>query len=248
MTRSVDDATLGRALQHFSTAAAPVLAALATAPPESPETSGARAGGVAIMGRLATVVARPSDATLDERAAWWVRTVGQLNAVLVASSTAAVSVVPAAEKVPVTDLLAAAGEGLVVCGIAREYGVAEPVGQARLLAAVLLRRRIDVPVEPAEAAVDGPAEPPAAGRGTSALARDALRLGQTLYRLTAEVRDGRAEGKGRRGLLQRVPGGRALAEYKSGRANLDRVAAEAREWLDGYVADPANRPGLLPPD
>lgn len=75
----------------------------------------------------------------DERIHWWVHRVGALNTVLVATP-GAFGVL--ARVLPVSELAGFINHAIVLCAVAREYGVTDRGEQVRLLAAVLCRRQL----------------------------------------------------------------------------------------------------------
>ncbi|CAM5729745.1 hypothetical protein MAUB1S_02298 [Mycolicibacterium aubagnense] len=87
----------------------------------------------------------------DERIHWWVHRVGALNTLLVATPGAFGWL---ARALPVSELAGFVNHAIVLCAVAREYGVTDQREQVRLLAAVLCRRQCE------ESRDHGPADPP----------------------------------------------------------------------------------------
>lgn len=85
--------------------------------------------------------------TRDERISWWIWRVGALDTVAVAWPGALGAL---AARLPIQDLLGFASQALILCAVAREYGVTDRTTVARLLAAVLCERDIPDP-PPADA-------------------------------------------------------------------------------------------------
>jgi hypothetical protein len=71
---------------------------------------------------------------------WWVRRVGALDTVLVAFPGVFGAL---ADRLPIQDLLGFANQALVLCAVAREYGITDRSTQVRLLASVLCARDLD---------------------------------------------------------------------------------------------------------
>lgn len=71
---------------------------------------------------------------------WWVRRVGAIDTVLVAFPGAFGIF---ADRLPIQDLFGFASQALVLCAVAREYGITDRSTQVRLLASVLCLREID---------------------------------------------------------------------------------------------------------
>ena len=94
--------------------------------------------GTAAWGRLSR----------DERIHWWVHRVGALNTLLVATPGAFGWL---ARVLPVSELAGFVNDAIVLCAVAREYGVTDQREQVRLLAEVLCGRQLpedfDVPAQ-----------------------------------------------------------------------------------------------------
>ncbi len=192
--------------------------------------------------------------TAEERDAWWVGRVGRF--------TSAVASVPGiggalARRLPVSDILGLAAQGLVLCAIAGEHGVDGRDDQVRLLAAVLFGRdvRPESHGDPYDADVDRAAgeltaDLPAPGSGEPAagtksardgrlrgLARSVWRMGRTLFALSDEL-DRRPQGRRIWRILANVPVLGAVANYKSERSALRRAARRAVSWLGAERGGP----------
>ncbi|WP_345411414.1 hypothetical protein [Pseudonocardia xishanensis] len=210
-------------MQAVVAIATPIVGGLAVAPAVPTPRAGVRGRGAALAGRAAVALARPEEGTLDERCEWWINRVGGFATV---GATAASSVGPLADSVAVPDLLGAAAECLVACGIAREYGVTDPESLSRLVAHVILGRD-DVQLVPGRTVEDRRTPP-----GGASLAREAVRLGLAVRSLTGEIRDRRSDDSARRGLLRRAPVVRVVTDFRRGRSTLAVVASRTRAWLE----------------
>lgn len=82
---------------------------------------------------------------LDGRTNWWVRRVGAVDTVLVAVP-GVFGVV--ADRLPIQDVLGFTSQAIVLCAVAREYGVDDYGQQVRLLASVLCDRDLGADVRP----------------------------------------------------------------------------------------------------
>lgn len=104
----------------------------------------------------------------DERINWWVNRVGALNTLVVAS--------PGVfgwlnRVVPVSELAGFVNQAIVLCAIAREYGVTERREQVRLLAEVLCARPLPEDVDaPAHDPEPLPEAPPSGWKPLEAIA------------------------------------------------------------------------------
>jgi hypothetical protein len=74
------------------------------------------------------------------RIQWWVRRVGAIDTVLVAFP-GVFGVL--AKRLPIQDVFGFANQALVLCAVAREYGITDTPTQVRLLASVLCGRELD---------------------------------------------------------------------------------------------------------
>jgi hypothetical protein len=90
--------------------------------------------GTAAWGRLSR----------DERIHWWVHRVGALNTLLVATPGAFGWL---ARVLPVSELAGFVNHAIVLCAVAREYGVTDRREQVRLLAEVLCGRQLPADVD-----------------------------------------------------------------------------------------------------
>lgn len=173
----------------------------------------------------------------EERDQWWVSRVGRF--------TSAVASVPGiggalARRLPVSDILGLAAQGLVVCAIASEHGLDGRDEQVRLLAAVLFGRDVDprrhgdahgAEVEREAGELAGSVGAAKEDHGhLSALARAVWRMGQTLWGLQGEL-DRRPQGNRFWRLLANLPVVGAVASYRSERSGLKRAARSAARWV-----------------
>ncbi|WP_304113960.1 hypothetical protein [Mycolicibacterium bacteremicum] len=83
--------------------------------------------------------------TRDERIGWWIWRVGALDTVAVAWPGALGAL---ASRLPIQDLLGFASQTLILCAVAREYGVTDRRDTVRMLASVLCGREIPDPPLP----------------------------------------------------------------------------------------------------
>lgn len=241
MSRTANDADIIRILRVFVAATRPVLAALKD--PELLELNSSEpAGGIPgrlrekVASRISTVRPPSASATVQERADWWVRRVGVVTSVLAAAPGVSGAVT---EKLPLKDALAAAGQGLVLCGIASEYGMQETDEQVQLLAAVLLHREVDPTHFPlnAQQIQDEAAESinelqKQRNRPTiTAMARTLWKLGRTLSSLSREFHSHQQNGKRKSRLIGKLPGVDAVKSFLVERSNLEDVARAAHAWL-----------------
>lgn len=182
------------------------------------------ADGLSWMLNVADVPGTPSwdDLDTDARIRWWVRRLGALNTVAVA--TPGVFGV-AARALPVQDLLGFANQAMVLCAVARELGVTDPNTQVRMLAEVLCER--DLSDKDA-------AEPPQ----SEPIARTPFGVAKALWRLTGlleAIGDELAKRPQPRKpfrYLAILPGVGGVVSYVGERQALARAAKEARGWIE----------------
>ncbi|GFG71835.1 hypothetical protein [Mycolicibacter senuensis] len=158
----------------------------------------------------------------DERVHWWVHRVGALNTVVVASPRIFGWL---ARVVPVGELAGFVNHAIVLCALAREYGVTDRREQVRLLAAVLCDRRL-----PEDVHVPTPSEPKPP-RDSPGVARSIWQLAGIL-RATFEEAAKRPHPNKLYQRLSLLPGIGAIAGYFGERGALSRAAEEGVAWLD----------------
>lgn len=180
--------------------------------------------GLAVALNVAHAPGTRAWATMDvrHRVNWWVRRVGAVNTVLVASPRA-FGLLSAA--LPVQDMLGFANQAIVLCAVAREYGVTDRGELIRLLAAVLCNRDLSADVI-AEAQQHGAEEPPRLGANPFAFARSLWRLAGVLRRIGDELHQ-RPQPRGIFRRLGVLPGVGGVAGYLGEYGALRRAAKAA---------------------
>jgi len=176
----------------------------------------------------------------DQRTSWWLGRLGRLTALLAAVPGIGGAL---ADRLPVQDALGAAGQGLLLCALAREHGLADEGDQVRLLAAVLFDRELRPHAGRAGAAEAGqePADPELAGElarsqrrhgrfTLPAVGRVVWRMGRLLWGLGDELGK-RPQGHWYHKLLGMLPVVGLVGDYLGERAALRRTARAARRWL-----------------
>jgi hypothetical protein len=168
-----------------------------------------------------------ADMDLDDRINWWVRRVGALDTILVASP-GVFGVI--ADRLPVQDLLGFVNQSIVLCAVARELGVTDRREQVRLLGAVMCDRDLDDrdvddagedPPEADSAAVDW--TPSGLGRGLWQLAGLMRAIGDELVKRPRPRRVFR--------YLGMLPAAGAIADYLGEYGALVRASKEGRDWI-----------------
>lgn len=250
--RGTSDEQVARVLRPFVRGTRPVLDALREADPfglrervpGSPD-----AAERALKDRVldwATTVQAPGTAAwagmdVRQRTGWWANRLGRFTALLAA--------VPGiggilARRLPVSDVLGLAGQGLLVTALAGEHGVRDEDEQVRLLAAVLFGREIAPAAASATAEASAAADARTAeltadltasdrqhGRITlPALARTLWRLGGTLWELWREL-DRRPQGARWQRALGNLPVLGVLGNYLGERSATKRVVRETERRL-----------------
>lgn len=153
------------------------------------------------------------------RIRWWVRRVGALDTVLVAFP-GVLGVV--ADRLPIQDLLGFANQAIVLCAVAREYGVTDTPTRVRMLASVLCAREV----------VGGSAPQPSPEPGWSqmSLARKVWHLAGILNAVGAELGK-RPHPRGVFRYLGMLPWLGAIADYLGEYGALVRAAAAGEAWI-----------------
>ena len=241
--RDADPFRLGRLAQRRAVA---LEAAPADPPPEQPHTTrrgkvrrAARSARHRGLDRLATSrlpgTPRWSVMSPEERDHWWVGRVGRF--------TSAVASIPGiggalARRLPVSDILGLAAQGLVVCAIAGEHGVTGRDEQVRLLGSVLFERDLrpgeygdphDDQVESEARDLTGDLATTSGGSRDGklkSLARAVWRMGRSLFALHDEL-DRRPQGRWWWRSVANLPVVGAVGAYKSERSGLKRAARRA---------------------
>lgn len=183
--------------------------------------------------------------TVDDRSDWWVNRVGRFT-VLLASVPGLGGAL--ADRLPLQNTLAVAGQGLLLCAIAAEHGATSQADRVRLLAAVLFDRDID-PALAAGVERSVAEEEAAAAELTEELAestkkhgkitmraaaRTLWRFGRRLWALGDEL-DKRPQGRFYHRMLGVLPVVGMAADYFGERSALKRAAKSARKWLNANV-------------
>ncbi|MEO6793546.1 MAG: hypothetical protein ABI253_14885 [Mycobacterium sp.] len=183
----------------------------------------------------------------DQRIHWWVHRVGALNTLVVASPGAFGWL---ARVVPVGELAGFVNHAIVLCALAREYGVTDQRKQVRMLAEVLCRRQLpdDVDVPSHHDSEPLPETPPSGWKPLEAITSSTpVVVTRTVWKLAGILRATFDEVTKRphpKKLYQRLswlPGLGAISSYAGERGALIRSAKEGVGWLAEHTAghDPA---------
>ncbi|MGB8404828.1 MAG: hypothetical protein WCE30_12275 [Mycobacterium sp.] len=178
----------------------------------------------------------------DERVHWWVHRVGALNTVLVASPGAFGWL---ARMVPVGELAGFVSQAIVLCAVAREYGVTDKREQVRLLAEVLCQRQLPegfgMPAQPDPEPL--PETPPpgwkpleAITSSTPAVVIKSIWQLAGILRATFDEVAKRPHPTRLYGLLGSLPGLGWVATYFGERGALARAAHQGVLWLADQTA------------
>lgn len=266
MAKPITDEYVVRVLRPLVLATRPVLDALREADPTGlrHRVSEDRPSGKFKQRLLRTVPALKlpgSQAwavmTSDSRCDWWLNRVGRFVALIAALPGFAGA---AADRLPLQDALGAVGQSLLLCAIAREYGVRDEDEQVLLLAHVLLRRNVsaELAARSARRSTQGEDERQAAeltaaldvsGRKTgrprvTAIAGTIWRLGRALWALGDELAR-RPQGRIYHKALGKLPMVGILGDYMGERHALRTAARAGRTWIVGRGASrPTSEIGL----
>lgn len=241
----VPDAALVAVLRPFVRATRPVLAGLREVDPFGLRTrvaSGAedRSVGTAILDTLASVEVPGTSAwaamDVQERSGWWVHRVGRLTTLLAAVPGIGGAL---ANRLPVSEILGAAGQGLVLVAIAGEHGVRDEEALVGLLGNILFRR--DLAVGKPDAAADAVAEgraaeltgdlaEPASTSTVANVGKAVWRLGRALLTVEGEL-DRRPHGNLLHHGLGLLPVVGAVGKYLGEWSGLKEAARQAEERL-----------------
>ncbi len=165
---------------------------------------------------------------VEERAHWWVSRVGKLTA-LAASVTGLAGAL--GDRLPLQDVLGAAGQGLLLCAIAGEHGVDDRETRVRLLAAVLFERDLDPAAGAATPDPEAPPPPPDGRQvGLKPAAKWLWRQGKLLLAVQDELGK-RPHGRFYHRALGMLPVVGMAGDYLGERSALKRAAKAADRWL-----------------
>jgi len=230
MAEAITDRQLVAVLRPFVRAAGPVLEGLRESDP-----FGLRSRVL----RRFRLPGTPAWASMDvdARCDWWVSRVGRF--------TAALASIPGiggalADRLPVTDALGAAGQGLLLCAIAGEHGVEDVGTRVLLLGAVLFGREIDPAVaagQPSAEEQQRVEELTGELRSRRLLAPTAVagaiwRLGRMLWSVPAEL-GRRPHGRWYHRLVGAVPVVGIVGDYLGERSGLKRASRAGCAWIRG---------------
>ena len=163
---------------------------------------------------------------VEERSAWWVNRVGRLTA-LAASVTGLAGAL--GDRLPLQDILGAAGQGLLLCAIAGEHGIDDEDTRVRLLAAVLFERHLD-PAAGSDVPEPTPEPPPDSRVGLKSAAKWLWRQGKLLLAVSDEL-EKRPHGRFYHRALGMLPVVGMAGDYLGERSALKRAAKAADRWL-----------------
>ncbi|WP_436493839.1 hypothetical protein [Actinokineospora sp. HUAS TT18] len=182
----------------------------------------------------------------EDRTNWWVNRVGRFT-VLLASVPGLGGAL--ADRLPIQDALATAGQGLLLSAIASEHGFTSQADRVRLIAAVLFERDIDPHLAAghgdnltdeeedaatAELTGDLTASSEKHGKITMKAATSTLwRFGKTLFALGDEL-DKRPQGRFYHKAIGLLPVVGMAADYLGERSALKRAAKKGRKWLASH--------------
>jgi hypothetical protein len=171
--------------------------------------------------------------SVEDRSDWWVSRVGRLTS-LAASVTGLAGAL--GDRLPLQDILGAAGQGLLLCAIAGEHGVDDRETRVRLLAAVLFERDLD-PAVAAGGGTEAPVTPaPEKGRGVGVkpAAKWLWRQGRLLLAIQDELGK-RPHGRFYHRALGKLPVVGMAGDYLGERSGLKRAARAGDRWLHTFA-------------
>ncbi|OBI03767.1 hypothetical protein A5715_07105 [Mycolicibacter heraklionensis] len=183
----------------------------------------------------------------EQRGHWWVHRVGALNTLVVASPGAFGWL---SRVVPVSELAGFVNHAIVLCALAREYGVTDRREQVRLLAEVLCGRQLPENVEvPQQSDPEPlPESPPPGWKPLKAITSSTpVVITRTVWQLAGILRatfdevSKRPHPKKLYQHLGSLPGIGLFATYFGERGALIRAAEQGVAWLEAHEdgADPS---------
>lgn len=242
MPNRVDDEELARALHAFVIAVDPVLRALRQQGFWGGSNSrialadgdrSLRDRAFAVLGSIDVPGSSSWEAMdVEARSDWWLKRVGTLTAALAAAPSLGGVF---ADKTGLQAALGAAGQGIVLCAIAHEYGLEGERDRIRLLASVLFSRNlplVEVERESRDLLTEVVNDLEEARRQTGliAIGRAIWRLGHPLSAVRKELANLPRTRPTRR-LLRAVPVLRPVGSFLNEREALRAVAGAGRAWI-----------------
>ncbi|GEL18567.1 hypothetical protein [Pseudonocardia asaccharolytica] len=249
MAEAISDAAVVAVLRPFARAARPVLGGLRDADPfglrarmrgVSPGSADERGLREKVLDLLASVKVPGTAAwaamDVEARCRWWIYRVGRFTTVIAAVPGLGGAV---ANKLPVSDTMAAAGQGLLLCAIAGEHGITDEETLVALLAAVLFRRDLtpralspadDAAVAAQAAELTGDLADTRSTVTPRRVAAAVWRLGRALFACSDEL-DKRPHGRFYHGAVQLLPVVGVAGRYFGEWSGLKRASKEAHRWL-----------------
>ena len=174
--------------------------------------------------------------TPQQRTFWWMNRVGRFTTLVAAVPGFGGAI---ADRLPLQDGLGGASQAIVLCAMAREWGVSDQTEQVRMLAWVLCRRAVsrELVLGTAERS---DAEPTAESDHSdkhdghrSALvgaARAVWRYGQVMRSIVSEL-DKRPHGRWAHRMLGKLPVVGVVGDYLGERSALKRAVRKADDWV-----------------
>lgn len=244
MADAISDRAVVAVLRPFVRATRPVLAGLRESDPFGLRSRVPAAGDAdrspreKVLDALATVrmpgTAAWAAMDVPARSRWWVRRVGRFTTLLAAVPGLGGAL---AKRLPVSAVVGAAGQGMLLVAIAGEHGVQDEAELVALLGKVMFRRELTVhgPSAADDAAADAKAaeltgdlsEPrPTLGR----VSRTVWRLGRALFAVEDELYK-RPHGNLLHEGMSWLPVVGVVGKYLGEWSGLKKAAREAEKWL-----------------
>ncbi|MFC5993947.1 hypothetical protein ACFQE5_06960 [Pseudonocardia hispaniensis] len=249
MGEAISDAAVVAVLRPFVRAARPVLTGLREADPFGLQTraQGAAPGSMEqrrlrerALDALASVKVPGTAAwaamDVEQRCQWWIHRVGRFTTVIAAVPGLGGAL---ARSFPVSDTVAAAGQGLLLCALAGEHGITDEETLVALLGAVLFRRDLtpralspadDAVVAARAAELTGDLADRRSAPTLRQIAGAVWRLGRALFAYSDEL-DKRPHGRFYHDAIQMVPLVGVMGRYLGEWSGLKRAARKAHDWM-----------------
>lgn len=172
----------------------------------------------------------------QQRTFWWMNRVGRFTTLVAAVPGFGGAIT---DRLPLQDGLGGASQAIVLCAMAREWGVTDQTEQVRMLAWVLCRRAVSRELvvgtaqrSDAEPTVEND-HPDKHGGHRSALvgaARAVWRYGRVMRSIVSEL-DKRPHGRWLHRMLGKLPVVGVGGDYLGERSALKRAVRKADEWV-----------------
>jgi len=172
--------------------------------------------------------------TPQQRTLWWMNRVGRFTTLIVAVPGFGGAI---ADRLPLQDALGGASQAILLCALAREWGMTDQTEQVRMLAWVLCRRSISRELVAGTAprvdeAMRSDNQPKAEAHRSALVGagKAVWRYGRVMRSIVGELQV-RPHGRWGHRMLGKLPVAGVVGDYLGERSALKRAVRQADEWV-----------------